>query len=142
MKWLLDLIKPKKVVFQVPIVQKPPKDISEPIISFIECVKENPRRFKLKQTFSFGLNDYKTTYYVKDKVTGIVYKVVWNGGGNQSFPISCSVYLTEDEKEVLWYLFQDYFYNQASIKGELVKKRKMRKRDQLKSIYCKNMEEV
>ena len=151
MKWLIELLKvlpymrtPVKEG-QQSVVQEPPKDISEPILSFIECVKENPRRFKLKQFFSPVVGDYKTTYHVIDKVANITYKVVWDGSrswtGN-NLPITCSVYLTADEKEVLWYLFQDYFYNQASIKGDLVGERKMRERNKLKSIYCKNMEEV
>jgi hypothetical protein len=137
---VMSLFKSKKEVFEVPVVQEPPKDISEPVLSFIECVKENPRRFKLKQFFGLVIGDYRTTYCVTDKVADITYKVVWDGRGSGSFPITCSVYLTQDEKEVLWYLFQNYFYNQASIKGELIRKRKVRERDKLKSVYCKNME--
>jgi|TARA_A100001391_G_scaffold199931_1_gene183722 hypothetical protein len=45
-----------------------PDNVSEPVISFVKCFKENPKRFK----GYFGMNT-EQVYSLEDKVTGIKY---------------------------------------------------------------------
>lgn len=41
-----------------------PKNIAEPVISFVECFKKNPRRFKMKADF---INGGGIRYYLIDR---------------------------------------------------------------------------
>jgi hypothetical protein len=117
------------------VVVETPKDISEPVISFVECVKNNPRRFRLKVEYS--VSHWAGWYLITDKVENITWKVKVISSGYGKDKYSCDTYFTPDEKELLRGVFTDYFGNQAKMKRDLRLKRGMAKRDRLKSIYCK-----
>jgi len=48
-----------------------PKDISEPVYSFVECVRNNPKRFIVECRENSGVNieDFYQTFSVEDKNT-------------------------------------------------------------------------
>ena len=112
-----------------------PKDISEPIISFVECVKNNPRRFKSKQEVC--LQTKEVLWLITDKVEKISWKIKVPYRRNIPTYFSCDTYFTPDEKELLWRVFKECFNNQKKVKEDLRLKRGMAKRERLKTIYCK-----
>lgn len=84
--------------------------ISEPVTSFIKCFKDNPKRFKLSRTDSWGwwrLRDSVTKkewIFTASKVTGILswyHSVHLEGEGYD--------WLTDDEKSALYLAMYPYF---------------------------------
>lgn len=60
---------------KVPLVKKPEadrlEDISEPVISFVKCFKENPSRFKIKrENYDLTFPEFSLT----DKITKEIWK--------------------------------------------------------------------
>lgn len=52
-----------------------PDDVSEPVISFVKCFRENPKRFKLSCEWcsvECSLN-MTQVYFIEDKVVGVKY---------------------------------------------------------------------
>src|SRR3990172_6080040 len=45
------------------------KDVSEPVVSFIGCMKENPKRFKYKKEMRFDIIGTTTYHTVSDVTT-------------------------------------------------------------------------
>lgn len=124
-----------------------PKDISEPVISFVECVRNNPRRFKLteaesQQTTQWHQYTRLRVYTLKDKFSGEVFTAFREtdyryGEANWEFP----TFVTKDGgdflAEQLPIIFSGKLKNLVRLKT-LRKERKVRvERDRLKSIYCK-----
>jgi hypothetical protein len=120
-----------------------PKNISEPVISFVECVRNNPRRFKLTESQT-TINPYRWTilrmYTLKDKFSGEVFTASREtdyryGETTWKFP----TFVTKDEgdflAEQLPIIFSGKLKNLVRLKT-LREERKTRvERDRLKSIY-------
>lgn len=51
-----------------------PENVSEPVISFVKCFKENPKRFSLaKLPFTWGYQSWYADYILTDKVKKLKY---------------------------------------------------------------------
>lgn len=141
---------------------KPPKadkDISEPIISFVKCVQENPKRFKVIFDYEYcGLESYKgsitrsntpTIYhyclqdtktkeswtFVKDTTYPLYLKSKSGEGKNSYNP----EWITTDERYYLIESIKTIFHNRKDRKEKLDQIRKDRRirdeRNRLKEIY-------
>lgn len=118
------------------------KDISEPVLSFIKCVRENPKRFCLIYNYEFKLDYY---FSLQDKNT----KEGWTlSKGNIQYVCASSwclthttnpEWLTEDEKEYLITSIKTIFHDRRDRKQKLQDIRKQRRirdeRNRLKEIY-------
>lgn len=72
------------------------KDISEPVYSFVECVRNNPKRFIAERRESSGVNISYQTFSVKDKNT----QEQWStkmAGFSRAGVVSKPDFLTYDE---------------------------------------------
>lgn len=136
---------------------KPEKDISEPVLSFVKCVRENPKRFVVKSDYEyFGLkfsnnlairSTEPETYHfcLQDKVT----KESWTlckdivlsfyPGSKEIKHTYNPEWLTEDEKEYLITSIKTIFHDRRDRKEKLQEIRKQRRirdeRNRLKEIY-------
>lgn len=127
-------------------------DISEPVLSFVNCVKENPKRFVL---------DYKEpteqcvegdggckavvilwrseTHIFKDLLTGEEwkYRISYSAKGNSIY--GCE-FLTGDEKKYILKELGDFYHKRWSRLAEIRHIRRNRKnaaeRERLKGVYC------
>lgn len=122
-----------------------PKNISEPVISFLKVFESNPRRFKVfMQPTTAGEAHYCfQAYKLSDKVTGENWRFLVRpafygyNGRYEELP----AYLTEDEKALIIDKIISYFNVRKEKLEKLNKVREQRKlnkeRDRLKTIYCK-----
>lgn len=131
------------------------KNISEPIISFVKCVKENPKRFEAHSdtslfvyASSMDLEQY-TAYKIWDKeskkgwyVVGKYYSNQWfvNGYPGEGGPLYTDpFFLTEDEKEYILREVKEIMGYRVGRKTKLEQIRKERRirdeRNRLKEIY-------
>lgn len=146
-------------ILPIPVMKpcKPEKDISEPVLSFVECVQENPKRFVVREDFKyFGLKfsnnlDIRSTkpemyvFCLEDKVT----KEMWTlsegvelnfyNGFKENKHTYNPEWLTDDEKEYLITSIKPIFHNRRDRKEKLQELRKQRRirdeRNRLKEIY-------
>lgn len=149
----------EKDIIPMPKVKpcKPEKDISEPVLSFIKCVRENPKRFVVKSDYEyFGLKISNSLvirsteperyhFCLEDKVT----KESWTlckdivlsfySGFKESKHTYNPEWLTEDEKEYLITSIKTIFHHRRNRKEKLQDIRKQRRirdeRNRLKEIY-------
>ena len=146
------------VSVEVPMSKvKPTKgnDISEPVLSFVKCVQENPKRFLAYSDTSFcyirstdNLEDYKA-YKIYDKIAdkgwylyGRYYSNLWFIGGypGEGGPLyNDPFFLTEDEKA---YILKEVklvmgYRGERKVRLEQIRKeRRIRdERNRLKEIY-------
>ncbi len=127
-----------------PEVQEP-KDISEPVISFVQCVKDNPKRFKLKDFYENTGSAYFSSrkFILKDRATGEVFEVSLVCSGRRDYWRFGKLHatITEDEldyiKEELTPVFeakQEKLYQIQRLRAQRVGSRE---RQRLMAIYCK-----
>lgn len=140
MGWWSDLFKMKDVVVDsgLPKVQnplpmpnvkptKPEKDISEPVISFVECVRNDPKRFRIKTGRVLDRNTntwFKSDYYL-DRFEGGLKRVIYpaiKGTSNNTdwMTLDEIIYATEQLK---------------NIQSEKVKTLKSKQRQKYMNIY-------
>lgn len=148
------------VEIPMPVVKMPKADrnISEPIISFVQCVQKNPKRFKV-------LYDYEhfSYMYTDNTLSKSVFPVNYHyrladTKTNESWTLiegyTCPIYdtlsefkhscnpewITEDEREYLIDSIKAIFHNRKARKETLKKLKKDRRnrdeRNRLKKIYC------
>lgn len=113
----------------------PKKDISEPVISFIKTVKDNPRRFKI-----VGLNRQELIdRHSGERFAFITRHELVNGSLREVYEPTQG-YLTDDEKEILSEEISEVFYIKRVKLRRLIRERANRihqkERDRLKEIYC------
>jgi hypothetical protein len=127
-------------------------DISEPVLSFVNCVKQNPKRFVLDykeptEQCVEGDDGCKAviihwraeTRIFKDLLTGEQwqYRINYSAKGNSIY--GCE-FLTGDEKKYILKELGDFYHKRWSRLSELRRIRRNRKnvieRDRLKGIYC------
>lgn len=111
------------------------KDISEPVISFINAVKDNPRRFKI-----VGLNRQELLdRHSGERFAFITRHKLVNGSLREVYEPKQG-YLTDDEKELLSEEISGVFYTKRTKLRRLLRERANRihqkERDRLKEIYC------
>ena len=136
---------------------KPEKDISEPVLSFINCVRENPKRFVVRSDYEyFGLKFSNNlairstkpemyTFCLEDKFTeerwtlceGVA--LSFYPGFKENKHTYNPEWLTEDEKEYLITSIKTIFHDRRDRKQKLQDIRKQRRirdeRNRLKEIY-------
>lgn len=155
-----------KVSCDIPMPKvRPPKagkDISEPIISFVKCVQENPKRFKV--VYDYEYNDmgfsYNTSQPIVKEIADHYYfifkdlqtKESWSLYGGFRAPVLTRVndyegkhtsnpeWLTQDERVYLINSIKTIFESREGRKERVVELRKERRvraeRNRLKEIYC------
>lgn len=134
-------VKPEQAVVEV-------KDISEPVVSFIECMKENPKRFKYKKEMSLsivGNTVYHTLCDFATKQEWTLYVQYYSYMQSVSHPhktcFGWPEFLTEDEKEYLYDKISGILNERHDRKLTLKKQRKERdankERQRLMTVYCK-----
>jgi hypothetical protein len=127
-------------------VEEPPPvlDISEPVISFCNCIKEDFRRFKIESSNNYNAHPSYEMYTLTDRLTGESWwyktfipmshcSTLWS-------EISCP-FLTEDEKKFIVQTICQIFSKRASKLYSLKEKRRQRaidkERQRLIGVYCK-----
>ena len=123
------------------VVKPKQKNISEPVLSFIECVRKTPQRFDVSGFSYDSCRRERYTYYVRDKVTGEKWSI------SNELSIDCythfsdTSWLTYDEIQYLITEITAIYKAREGRKMRLEKIRKDRKdaqeRKRLISIYCK-----
>lgn len=122
------------IVTEKPVGVKP--NVSEPVISFVNAVKKNPKRFKITKSggFSFGVFDYS----VFDKKTlgnfsCVIYsrKSVYTGNSQHVFGKS-EPWLTDEEVLYVVKELEDFFKEKVErVKAKIEK----RARERLTKLY-------
>lgn len=120
--------------------ETPKKDISEPVISFVKFLKENPENFLLKRERI----EYKGYYSIEvfkliDKINRKTYTYFVTTDTNYSAWLSTRSinFLTEDEDN---YLLEAHRWGMKYIEAKEEVKRKAKafaEREEYKKIYCK-----
>lgn len=117
-------------------------DISEPVISFLKCFKENPKRFRLgtRSVGSFYTSSYKRALFI-DLKTKEKWNVTlrWYGSDLPTFDIENVQWMTSDEKDLVSSTLRDYYIDRGLKLHTIRLERKARKvkkeRDRLTAIY-------
>lgn len=127
-------------LFKKDDVPKITYDIREPVISFVESVKKNPRRFVVDYLDLRKYNSiaYSSWWTIKDKKTS-----EWFAIGPHPFKKSLftdTSWLSEDEIKYLIFQIKNIYDLRNMKKRELINKRKERnankERERLMKIYC------
>jgi hypothetical protein len=111
---------PTPTVQVVSSKEMPVKDISEPVISFVECVKNNPKRFRLTESTS-TYSILSVEFRLIDLLTKEEFKVRSNitaGSRWWSFDYDLN-WLTQDEEGYLIEQLQSVFESKANKLKEL-----------------------
>lgn len=122
-------------------------DISEPVLSFVDCVKQNHRRFVLdyKEPVEHEAGKQVVVWYAyksrvfKDRVTGEEWSYCLSDGFKGSVIWGCD-FLTYDEEKYILSELGDFYHKRWSRLAKIRHIRKNRKnvteRERLKGIYC------
>lgn len=121
--------------------ETPKKDISEPVISFVKFLKENPESFYLKRHALVhricGYEKHYTLFDIKNRKK-YKYYICVNLDSVENLLFSTSVsFLTRKERE---YLLEAHEWGMRYIEAKEEVKRKARdlaEREEYKKIYCK-----
>jgi hypothetical protein len=111
---------------------KPEKDISEPVLSFIELYKKNHRRFKISaDPFGTAYVDLWTLY---DRLNGKTFTALvgWGYCNNYYKGSKNAEWITEDE---LVYIFDEIRSFSDSRKTRIHNKKNIRVRERLTKLY-------
>ena len=123
-------------------------DISEPVLSFVNCVKNNRRRFILdyrecveveegKQIVVWHVGEKSRVF--KDRLTGEKWSYRPSYGRKGSVIWGCN-FLTYDEEKYILKELGDFYRERLSRLAEIRRIRRQRKsikeRERLKGIYC------
>lgn len=117
-------------------------DISEPVVSFIETVKKNPRRFKYTSSDKFygAGNPFYVYYEVLDKQAKYQFGVFTvpdidkDGCMIVSYlPLNTTSWMTEDEARYAFEVLKPFFKTYTEGRIERINAHKRKK---LMSIYC------
>lgn len=127
---------------------EPKKDISEPVLSFVECVRKNPKRFKVSSYYDhmsyFSLTSvsgiYEPVYLYTLVDTKTKEKWCLSRGCTMAIDFTANPeWITKDEREYLIEVLTKIFKDRVGRKAKLKKIRKDRRirdeRNRLKEIY-------
>ena len=84
--------------------------IGEPVLSFVQCFKANPKRFEWSFDFPVGYW-YEDSYYLTDKKLNIVYSL---GNRGVTGCLHMDAVLNEKEQEYIKSVLIDYYQERAS----------------------------
>lgn len=139
MEWFKSLFSRKtpERVFVIPDMKV---NISEPVISFVETFKTNPKRFKVKKLSSVVLGSSASiTYRLEDKYN----KLSWTFNAFKSYSLYCTytfridhypAFLTKEEADFIYDNLSPWFNSRLDVYKE---KRSIKQREALKKVYCK-----
>lgn len=149
MNWFKDLfIRKYSQAESLPTIPERKPNISEPVISFVETFKTNPKRFKVVKNWETSLiTNHVQSFTLKDKYN----KLQWdfnvdnrfdtfgvNRGGRVSYYPKL---LTRDEADFIYKELSPVFNNRLKRYRDLWDERFERKankeREALKKVYCK-----
>lgn len=153
MNWFKDLFigKDAQAESLPPIPERKP-NISEPVISFVETFKANPKRFKVKYInsefrmagfYSYHLMDTeaKLSWFFRIKNDSYNDLSLYMGYHHSPRLTSYPSFLTSDEADFIYSSLRGYFYSKSRKLAELRDQRKNRRlnnqREALKKVYCK-----
>lgn len=131
--------------------------ISEPVISFLKVFSENPKRFKLEQTFT-RVENTESGFQSGYKLTDTALIESWEIERDQyyrprhySLSAHTEIYsngyvgwpkwMTQEEREYVFLNLRSYYINRKNTRDALLKDRAKRKQDKerqrLMNLYCK-----
>lgn len=118
----------------------PEKEIGEPVYSFVECVKANPRRFSFEQLDNFRMSCRKT-YSVADKQTGEEWRLATDYRMSRKLECKELQWLTDDEANYLVSEIYDFFikrrFRMMEIRNIRFERTQVDERKRLMGVYCK-----
>ena len=101
--------------------------ISEPVLSFLEVFKKNPRRFKLSKADFISSRTYK----LRDRVSGDLFWIIGHGYGTGR--LTGPSWMTQDEIKLVMTTLISYY---ESRELKLIQTKDQRTRKRLMRIYC------
>lgn len=121
---------------KVSLIEQSKKNISEPVLSFVETVKENPKRFKLTSAAVGRYVDFKLVdRYTKESWYGVRrFSTEDDPRRNVGYP----KWMNEDEIDYVYEELKVIFNHRSSTLKQL---RNQRERKRLMKIYCKPQQE-
>jgi hypothetical protein len=136
------------------LFKKTPPDISEPVISFVELVKNNPDRFRLnldsKDSKEYLRDNYKWGYnlyilldkqFKQQNVLGVLEANLCDFNAPRFISDESVSYLTGDEREYIYEQLKPIFQARKDIldllKSKRVVRSDQRKRERDIKKYCK-----
>lgn len=146
MNWFKHLfIRKDSQAESLPLIPERKPNISEPVISFVETFKANPKRFKIVEISSSG--QYPTILgptIISHKLIDKHEKLSWNFTSTTNYCFSDSrsysrkydgpYFLTDDETSYIVEVLSPYFNSRVDVYLEALSKRE---REALKNVYCK-----
>lgn len=118
------------------------KNVSEPVISFVKFLKENPENFLVRKECRLAVRnlEYDTTYKLIDKANRKVYNYTIRESClsvHDRLSTSSVSFLSSDERK---YLLEAHKWGMGYIKNKLEEERNAKtamEREEYKKIYCK-----
>lgn len=115
------------------------KDIGEPVYSFVDCVKANPRRFSFERLDTFRMTCQ--TYSVTDKQTGEEWRLATDHRMSRKLACKELQWLTDDEANYLVTEMYDFFNKRRQrfieIRNIRFERTQVDERKRLMGVYCK-----
>lgn len=127
-------------IILTPVVNVRKRDIGEPVLSFVQCVKENPKRFSFERIDTVRMS-FRQTYMVKDEKTGEEWRVATDH--RMSRKLSCKElqWLTDDEAHYLVTELCNFYtkrsHRMAEIRNIRLERTQITERKRLMGVYCK-----
>lgn len=114
-------------------------DISEPVTSFLECFKQQPRRFKFVRTDK-KYNDYGIQRYLfTDTKTSESWKISYWPYYETPPKIEDVTWMTDDERELIFEVLAKYYGDRverlSKIRKDLYTAKVNKERERLTAIY-------
>lgn len=146
MKWLKALFQNSDKDLQegdiilTPVVNVRKRDIGEPVISFVECVKSNPKRFSFERIDNVRMS-CRRKYMITDKQTGEEWRVTTDYRMNRKLVCKELQWLTDDEANYLDTEIYDFFNKRCQrfieIRNIRFERTQITERKRLMGVYCK-----
>jgi hypothetical protein len=139
--WLKEVFTNERVVPEItPEPEAVVKDIGEPVLSFVQCVKDNPKRFKLYTLETINNNP---CFKLKDSLYDQEFSFCLNYNAYYPCTPLCDIsasFLTSDERTYLVDNLRTVFIDKYYKRNKLLKIRadrvKDKEREAMKKIYC------
>lgn len=154
MNWFTSLFKSNKQNqnLPLPLVEIPITSISEPVLSFVEVFKDNPKRFKLfynrdKEWLSCSfMFEWTIESPISMKLVDLKENLEWTflywPSRNYGLPVSSyPVFLNPEESNYIYKTISEHhskrFQEFLKTKDRVNLKRGRKEREALKKVYCK-----
>lgn len=153
MNWFKDLfIRKDSQAESLPSIPEKKPNISEPVLSFVQTFKANPKRFKLfyireKEWSPCGFMfewtvEHPISMKLVDTKENLAWTFYWYVGRSYGLPInSYPVFLSPEEAKYIFDTIHDYhqkrFDEFLKTKDRIKLKRGRKEREALKKVYCK-----